>query len=221
MSNPELPAGDWRLQVYGRSRISGQDQRRRPRQAERARVLAAQGNRCLYCELPIGTQIERGTKRVILRPHWDHFVPYSYAQRNQSTNWVLACHVCNGLKPARMFTSVQAARDAILPIRLRKGYESPERVLQRLDLAQSTRVLPPTPRQLEVLRLTSQGLSTDKVIEEMGFGSRKEFRDIVTRACMRLGVDELAQAVDVAIRHGFIIGKPLGQTLPTQSRSAA
>ena len=207
MATPDLPASDWRLQVYGRSRVSGQDRRRNPRQAERARVLASQGNKCLYCEIPIGTQIERGNKRLTLRPHWDHFVPYSYAQRNRSMNWVLACHVCNALKTARMFVSVQAAREAILPIRLRKGYEAPELVLQRLDLDQTTRMLPPTGRQLEILRLTAQGFSTDQVIEEMGIPRRSHFRDMVARMCMRLGVEDLSRAVDVAVRHGFIIGK--------------
>lgn len=133
VSAKELPPGDWRLVVYGRSRISGQNKRESPRLADRSRVLELQGNRCLYCEIPIGAQIARGSQNITLRAHWDHFVPFAYLASNPSSNWVLACHVCNGIKLARMFQTVQAARDLILPRRLTKGYESPEDVLFRIS----------------------------------------------------------------------------------------
>lgn len=203
MTAKELPAGDWRLKVYGH-RVSGQDQRRGPRRAEREQALRRQGNRCLYCEIPIGTQIWRGNQTVTLRAHWDHFVPYAYALRNGSSNWVLACHVCNAIKTARVFATVQDAREAILPARARKGYESPESALQRLDLRQTTSVLKPTERQLEALRLIAQGCSTDRAMEEMGIRSRAAFRSMVASACLRLDVSELEEAVKVAAEHGFI-----------------
>lgn len=132
MTAKHLPAGDWRLTVYGGTRISGQDRRKKPRVVDRARTLEIQGNKCLYCEIPIGTKVWRGAREIHLRANWDHFVPYSYLAANPAANWVLACHVCNGIKVARMFDTVQAAREVILPRRLAKGYEAPEDVLFRL-----------------------------------------------------------------------------------------
>lgn len=147
MTAPELPENDWRRAVYGRSQIGGIGIRRAPRLAERIRVQEAQGNRCLYCELPIGTAIWRRAQTVILRTNWDHFVPYSYLARNPDNNWVLACHVCNGIKTARMFDTVQTARQVILPVREAKGYEDPKSVLLRLGLEASD---DPWPEQIRV-----------------------------------------------------------------------
>ena len=76
MTAPELPADDWRLQVYGHG-ISGNDRRRRPRAADKARVIRKQNNRCLYCDLPIGSLIKRRHTGVIVRPNGAHFVPDS------------------------------------------------------------------------------------------------------------------------------------------------
>lgn len=134
MSTQELPAGDWRKTVYGRSHISGVQNRKAPLLAERLRVQEAQGNRCLYCEIPIGATIWRRSRTVTLRVNWDHFVPYAYLARNPRNNWVLACHVCNAIKSCRMFDSVQAARAAILPVRIAKGYEDAKDVLMRLGI---------------------------------------------------------------------------------------
>lgn len=132
MTAKELPAGDWRRAVYGRGQISGVDRRRAPAIAERARIIAEQGNRCLYCEIPIGTIVDRRGRDVVLRLNWDHFVPYAYVARNPRDNWVLACHVCNGLKRGRIFKTIQEVRDVVLPERLRKGYEEPLAVLRRI-----------------------------------------------------------------------------------------
>lgn len=132
MTARELPPGDWRLRVYGRGPSSGTDRRRKPRVAERARIIAQQGNRCLYCEIPIGTIIDRRGKDVVLRTNWDHFIPYAYVARNPHDNWVLACHVCNGIKRGRIFKTVQEVRNTVLPERLDKGYEDPLDVLRRL-----------------------------------------------------------------------------------------
>ena len=134
MSAKELPARDWRRTVYGNSRISGATTRKTPRLGEKAKAKESQGNRCLYCEIPIGTTIWRHSRSVTLQPAWDHFVPYSYLARNPDNNWVLACHVCNGIKSCGMFQSVQDARVVILPRRIAKGYESPIDVLFRIGM---------------------------------------------------------------------------------------
>lgn len=134
VSKHDLPPGDWRLRVYGRGPSSGVSTRQYPRVAERRRAVELQDNRCLYCEIPIGTAIWRRSQTVILRTNWDHFIPYAYLARNPSSNWVLACHVCNLIKSCRMFDTVQAAREAILPARAGKGYEDPRQVLLRVGL---------------------------------------------------------------------------------------
>jgi hypothetical protein len=134
VTNQDLPAGDWRLSVYGRGPSNGASTRSYPRLTERKRAIERQDNRCLYCEIPIGTAIWRRSQTVILRTNWDHFIPYAYLARNPSTNWVLACHVCNRIKSCRMFDSVQAAREAILPNRTSKGYEEAREVLLRIGL---------------------------------------------------------------------------------------
>lgn len=139
-----LPAGDWRLAVYG-SRSAAPAYRTRPRSADRKRVAASQGDDCLYCGIPIGTVITRQVplkKRysrstmVTLQRTWDHFVPYAYLLRNPASNWVLACHVCNLIKKARMFDTVEDARKVILPERERLGYEPAGHVLARLAVSE-------------------------------------------------------------------------------------
>lgn len=134
MTARELPPGDWRLRVYGRGPSTGVTTRQRPRLAERNRAVELQDSRCLYCELPIGTAIWRNSRTVILRTNWDHFIPYAYLARNPGSNWVLACHVCNIIKSCRMFDTVQQAREAILPTREAKGYETPRAVMLRIGL---------------------------------------------------------------------------------------
>ncbi|MFE3583724.1 HNH endonuclease [Streptomyces vinaceus] len=139
MTAKELPASDWRRSVYGRSQIGGVGQRRRPRMADRNRIIEQQGYVCLYCELPIGTFVLRGRRRVMLVANWDHFIPHAYSQANPASNWVLACHVCNSIKTARMFDSVESARQLILPRRIVKGYESVGATFHRLGLEKGTR----------------------------------------------------------------------------------
>lgn len=134
MTTEELPANDWRRAVYGRSTISGIQRRKKPQTADQQRAREIQGNRCLYCDIPIGTVIWRRSQAVTLRTNWDHFVPYAYLARNPGANWVLACHVCNAIKSCRMFETVHAARAVILPIRITKGYEEPKEVLLRIGL---------------------------------------------------------------------------------------
>lgn len=131
MAARELPPGDWRLKVYGHA-IGEQAKKRKPTLTARRQVIALQGDQCLYCQIPIGTRISRRTTEVTLRREWDHFVPFAYLARNPRLNWVIACHVCNNIKSARVFSDLDHARRTILPIRERKGYEPPELVLRRI-----------------------------------------------------------------------------------------
>jgi hypothetical protein len=134
-------AGDWRMEVYSARGLQADRERKQPLIGDQRRILAAQGNVCLYCDIPIGTIIVRDMKRrtgyiwhtlVTLHRNWDHFVPFSYLIKNPGMNWALSCHVCNRVKAARMFETVEDARRYILPGREQRGYESPRRVLGRL-----------------------------------------------------------------------------------------
>lgn len=130
---PELPPGDWRRAVYGRP-IVGSERKRRPRVADKQRLLAAQGDTCLYCQLPIGAAVLRGDELVTLQRNFDHFVPYAFVSRNPGANFVIACHVCNGIKTALIFTTVEEARAYILPRREAKGYEPAWSAARRINL---------------------------------------------------------------------------------------
>jgi hypothetical protein len=110
------------LKIYGRA-VTGAAQRRAPRGALREEVLARQRSRCLYCDLPFGSVVMRRGEPVTLRINWDHFVPYAYAAGNPGDNWVAACHVCNGIKSARMFDTVMEAQQFIRARWAVMGYE--------------------------------------------------------------------------------------------------
>lgn len=137
MTNPA--PGNWRLAVYG-ARSSRGGYHDTPRAADQRRVLEMQGDNCLYCQIPIGTIVWRrykATRRsltVTLRRNWDHFVPYAFLEQNPGMNWVLACHVCNRIKKASIFATVEDAREAILSERERLGYEAISQVLARISV---------------------------------------------------------------------------------------
>lgn len=222
MTTKQLPAGDWRIAVYGRGQVSGSGQRRKPRVVDQQRIIERQGYKCLYCEIPIATRIWRRNREIMLRPHWDHFVPYAYSQRNPSANWVLACHVCNHIKTARIFADVESARRAILPQRIAKGYEEPGAVFYRLGLERDQHVVlvtvaRPAPRQLEALQLVAAGLSASEASIEMGIGHSRVL-GLLRYAALRMGVETREEAIEIAIRNGFI-NRPQIPAQPTSEAS--
>jgi hypothetical protein len=74
-----------------------------------------QDNRCLYCGQEFGTLvIRRGNDWNWLHVTWDHFVPYTYSERNEDENWVAACQLCNGYKSSLVFADVLEVRTYIL-----------------------------------------------------------------------------------------------------------
>jgi hypothetical protein len=134
---PALAPDDWRLAVYGGTTITGAVHHRSPRKAIRL-ALERQGNVCLYCQIPIGTEIlrqHRGRSKVLrLRRNFDHFVPHSYVARNPGSNFVIACYVCNTVKRGNMFATVEEARAYVIPKREQLGYEPAWSVLRRVNL---------------------------------------------------------------------------------------
>lgn len=137
-----LTAQEHYLAVYGRP-ITGAAKRRKPNRTTRQRILDRQGNQCLYCELPIGAKVARRGKTVTLRLNWDHFIPHAYAASNGNDNWVIACHVCNGIKSAQIFDTVMEAQLYIRPRWDQLGYE--RAAVAAVDPGQPTQTVPATP----------------------------------------------------------------------------
>jgi len=122
------PVQAWRIKIAGNRGGATQHGRRSPKVATRREILAKQNNRCLYCDLPFGTEILRTGRKgrlVTLRLNWDHFIPYAYCLNNPHDNWVAACHVCNGIKGPRIFDTIADARRYIQNKALENGYVYP------------------------------------------------------------------------------------------------
>jgi 5-methylcytosine-specific restriction endonuclease McrA len=104
-------------------RISDSEMARRgPSADERRAILEEQEGRCLYCGLHLDSYTRRNGRPVRLRTEWDHVVPFSYSHCNRH-NFVASCHVCNGIKGARLY---QTLEDALADLHLRRaarGYE--------------------------------------------------------------------------------------------------
>jgi hypothetical protein len=129
-TNGEIDPEDlaYRIKINGCRGDATRSTRSRPNVATQRQILAKQNDRCMYCDLPFGTEILRQGRRgrlVTLRINWDHFVPYSWCATNPNDNWVAACHVCNGLKGPRRFETVGEARRYITNKALDKGYVYP------------------------------------------------------------------------------------------------
>ena len=92
---------DWRRGVY-RSGDGEKDKRRKPRKQKQREILRRQNNRCIYCGVSF-------TEEEIV---WDHFEPYSLA--GNRVEFVAACRLCNGIKAATWFPTVEAARKHIV-----------------------------------------------------------------------------------------------------------
>lgn len=104
-------------------RESEPDQRRRvlPASVKRAK-LEAQHHRCFYCDRSFGSLVHRRGKSMRLRVHYDHMVPYAYSQDNEADNFVAACHVCNSLKHAFYFNTLDEAQLFLFNAWREKGY---------------------------------------------------------------------------------------------------
>lgn len=85
-------------------------------------ILREQGSRCLYCEREFGTFVYRNGKQIRLKLVWDHLVPYVYSRSCADQEFCAACHVCNGIKSATVYQTLDEARADLALKRERKGY---------------------------------------------------------------------------------------------------
>jgi hypothetical protein len=116
------------LKIYGRP--IGGSRRTRPTLRQRTAIRDRQHDRCLYCGFPIGTLVFKRGVQMELRAAYDHFIPHAYAHSNRSDNWVLACHVCNGIKWAKVFNTVNEAQLYIRERRRERRYVFPDDMSQ-------------------------------------------------------------------------------------------
>ncbi len=114
-------AEDSYLAIYGRA-IAGAA-RRRPTPKQRLAIRDEQDDKCLYCDQSIGSLVLRRGHAVMLRPHYDHFIPFSFSSANRMANWVLACHVCNLIKHCMVFGTVAEAQRYVRARRQQLGYD--------------------------------------------------------------------------------------------------
>lgn len=97
--------------------------RKQPTAKERKRILYEQDGRCFYCGALFWSEGIRYGTQVRIQMVWDHQMPFSYSQDNRSTNFVAACHVCNTLKSAKVFQTVDDAKVYLHLARRQKGYD--------------------------------------------------------------------------------------------------
>jgi hypothetical protein len=90
---------------------------------ERLEILSRQENCCIYCGVLLGAIVHRKSRSLHLRTEYDHAIPYSYCNCTSGHNMVAACHVCNGLKSDKMFTSIADAAIWLADQRAKKGYD--------------------------------------------------------------------------------------------------
>jgi hypothetical protein len=99
-------------------------------QWKREAIIAAQSNTCYYCGVSFGETVMRNGKPTHIKAHIDHVVPWSMGGRNTPGNLVAACNVCNSIKSARTFSSVESCREFVLTLREQKGYVAPAQTYQ-------------------------------------------------------------------------------------------
>ena len=75
--------------------------RKGPSPKEKKRILEEQDYRCAYCDVAFS---------VLVGVTWDHFVPWSYAQDERTSNFIASCSRCNQLKQAQIFTGIEEVR---------------------------------------------------------------------------------------------------------------
>ena len=96
--------------------------RKGPSAAYKRKMLSEQDNKCFYCQREFGSIILKKRRLIRLQIHWDHWIPHDYSRNNRDKNFVAACHVCNAIKAARIFDTLEQARLFIYVRQQKKGY---------------------------------------------------------------------------------------------------
>ena len=77
-----------------------------PKKAKRDEILALQNNRCYWCDREFETSVVSPSNTLyVLHPQWDHYIPFSYTNKNDDDQFVASCIRCNCHKSSYIITS--------------------------------------------------------------------------------------------------------------------
>jgi len=70
--------------------------RKLPSKSRQYELLQNQNNKCFYCDREFGNYaISKNGLLVILKPNWDHCIPYSFTHSCADNQFVASCFRCN------------------------------------------------------------------------------------------------------------------------------
>jgi|GEM_PF-2581901 5-methylcytosine-specific restriction endonuclease McrA len=100
--------------IYQHGRISKETastvrkQRKQPSYNAKIKILNEQDNCCYWCGREFGNYvISPKLNLVMLRPIWDHYIPYSFCGSSSNENFVASCQRCNSHKGAKLVAVVK------------------------------------------------------------------------------------------------------------------
>lgn len=72
--------------------------------------------------------------------HWDHVIPWSFCQKNDESNFVASCQLCNSIKSDKVFEQIFEAKYYVQRERLKRGlpvfelpvYVHPKKVMAKV-----------------------------------------------------------------------------------------
>lgn len=85
------------------------ERRKQPSKKRKLQLLSIQNNCCYWCGREFGSYVLTPTGRVsILKPCWDHYIPYVFTGSSVDTDFVASCCRCNLHKSARIIQSIES-----------------------------------------------------------------------------------------------------------------
>lgn len=99
--------------IYETGKISketvsaGKKQRKQPSYSAKVKILEIQNDRCYWCGREFGSYVvSPKLNLVMLRPYWDHYIPYSFCGASSDSNFVASCQRCNSHKSSKLFAVI-------------------------------------------------------------------------------------------------------------------
>ena len=86
--------------------------RRQPSNLGKRNLLIIQEGRCYWCGRKFGDfVVSKSGKAYELKPHWDHYIPFSFTGSSEDDQFVASCKMCNSHKSAKIIFSQQEEDD--------------------------------------------------------------------------------------------------------------
>ena len=106
------PAEDKQIEQYRRE-SDPQNRKRCLSKKQKTEQLKRQEYKCFYCNRTFGSIVFKYNQAIELKIHFDHKIPFVFSRDNGPSNFVAACHVCNGIKSDFVFDTKEATLDFI------------------------------------------------------------------------------------------------------------